>query len=300
MDNTESAVRMEDLFAQFVDSGAMALLISTTPPALLDYALTVYRLNEIPIPEAATNSVDGQPNFQTIHIPFTEGFKELSNLDSDTSNEDVIKHLAKIDGIIESLTEQYQQNLKNYIGYFAPLRDLPLIDDINLIRQFYNAGSLSSGFCAFSVNEKPLNILPHFPKESQRTLHHALACQMAGLHIPAEKLFDEFFNNLFTDINLKFEQLLNEVRNYVAHSKKASDAAKAGNDSKHLINRKLKEAAIKLYRQGSYDNPRHAANVLLPKIAELSEKMGSSLEWKINGFTRLYNWLRTAKKESDV
>ncbi|MGI2853447.1 hypothetical protein ACRTDR_04420 [Shewanella algae] len=288
---------MEDLFEQFVDSDAMALLISTTPPALLDYALAVYRLNEIPVPEVA-NAVDGKPCFQSIHIPFTGGFNELSELDSGTSNEDVIKHLAKIDGIIESLTRQHQQNTKTYIGYFTPLHNLPLVEDLELIRNFYNASSLTNAFCAIVNAEKPLNILPSFTNISQSILQDALACQMAGLTAPAKRLFDEFFNELFTDINVQVDELLAALSTHIAHAKKSSEAGHKGKGKRHSKSALVKAFAQELYENSSYENAYRAAQALTPKIIQYGKTVGFLFVSDYQAPRTIYGWLKTSKRQN--
>lgn len=262
---------MEDIFEQFVDSDALDLIISSTPLPLHHYVFTVISLDELPLPTSTIEVIDGQLQFKDLALPFTSPFKELTNLDPE---QDTIKQLAKIDGIIESLKTQHQQNIQTYISYFNPVRELPVIDDIEQIRKFANASSLSSAFAPNSKSCEQIDILPKFSKESQATLQSALACQMAGLSKPAQRLFSEFFEYQLLDMNAGFNRFLDSISNEIGRIKTSSQAGKSGRNKRYEKSDKVKAFAIKLYCEGNFKNPHQASHLIAAEVISYGKSIG--------------------------
>ncbi|QUN06827.1 hypothetical protein KDN34_05085 [Shewanella yunxiaonensis] len=288
MDQIRKPTKMDDVFAQFANSDDLSFVISTTPPDLQSYALAVVDLNEFPLPKSTVEIVDGHPCFHDLHIPFTDGLKELGEIDS---NGDIIKQLAKIDGIQQSLKAQHQQNIQTYIGFFAPLRDLPLVEDMTLIRHFSNAGSLASGFSPFAAHGKSINMMPKFTKESQATLQSALACQMAGLTRPAAKLFNEFIEYQLVDMNDGFQWLLESIINEIGRIKTSSKAGKSGRAKKFAISDQVKAYAIQLFDQGDFNNAHHAAHAIVGRVKKYGKSIGFEFSSDYQAPRTIHLWL---------
>lgn len=296
MDNTESAVRMEDLVAQFVDSDAVSQIISTTPFELQAYALAVADLNEFPLPQSTVEVIDGKPYFHDLNIPFSTGLKELTPLLSKGSFDDIIKELSKDENIIESLTKQHCQNVKAYIGHFAPLKELPLVEDIDLIRRFANSASLANGFSSFCTSDGIPNMLPRFTKKSQDKLQAALACKMAGMSKTAEMLLGEFFEYQLVNVNDGFQALINEIQDRQAQLKKLKEAAKKGGLARQLPSKETKEQALALFWKGTFKNYSAACSELFPKIKEIAKKNGAPFNSDVNGMRVVTDWFRETKR----
>ncbi|MCH1924540.1 hypothetical protein L9G74_08325 [Shewanella sp. C32] len=286
---------MEDLFAQFVDSDAVSQIISNTPIELQAYVLAIVALNEFPLPKSTFEFIDGKPYFHDLEIPFTAGLTDPREIDT---NSDIVGQLAKIEGIRERLKVQHENNIQTYIGLFAPLRDLPLVKDMELIRQFSNADSLANGFAPIIAQSQSINMLPQYSQTAQSRLQSALACKMAGLTKPAEQLFNLVIQSQLIEQNVGYQTLLDELSNQIGAAKVAAKFAMKGNSKRHEKNRQRKEFALRLYRQKPYLNPKQATKNHYSKITKYAESIGCP--FSISGDETVYRWfLEESKKEKN-
>lgn len=224
---------------------------------------------------------------------FTPHLADLSVNDLDV--EEVSQALSNIDDIllkIENLSvEVTQQTL-----LFAD--SLPIVKEENaeVTKKFASANSLEEAFSEYEELELVSSTLAMLDPKQADILQASIACHMAGLTKPAQTLLEQFVFNEFLHGNELYYLLSLDIESNLSKKRSAKEAAKNGNNSRHRINRLVKEKAIQLYSKGTFHNPRHAAKQLLPQVTSIAADLGSSLEWENNGFTRLYEWLRKAKK----
>ncbi|GGI71973.1 hypothetical protein GCM10007978_07370 [Shewanella hanedai] len=214
--------------------------------------------------------------------------------------EEVIESLSGIDDILLKIEKLSKSVLEQTLSFAEKLPIVKEEENIEVIKKFASANSLHEAFEGHEGLDLVTNMFAALESKQADILQASLACHMAGLTKPAQTLLEEFVSNEFLHGNELYHWLTLDLASGVSKKYSARKAAKSGNDSKHRINRQVRAKAVKLYLDGTFHNPRHATKKLLPKVAEISAKLGSSLEWENNGFERLYGWLRASNKPKKV
>ncbi|TVP08617.1 MULTISPECIES: hypothetical protein [Shewanella] len=279
---------MDDYLALFVDTDRVAYLLSRLPSPLIPYLLAVVELNEITQPLGVGELLAGVLPSDNPQIPRDE-FGEI--LDP-TSNKEVMKQLAKIDGVQEKIEERHSRSLKTYAQFFNPLRELLPVNDMALIRQFGNAPSLASAFGADELTDGPLVLLPSFSIQSQHTLHAALACQMAGLSKPAQLLFDDFLNQKLVESNHSYQSFQQTLLKYINLNEAAASAGKSGRNKRHGKSDKVKAFALERYVKGNFKNPHQASQILVADVAEYGKSLGYRFSSDYQAPRTIETWIR--------
>lgn len=210
--------------------------------------------------------------------------------------DEFITKLASI-GSVHEKAERLNTDFTNFffdLSTFWPLAKAE--PNENKLKRFSSANSLSAAFSKHKHFDELGEIFTLLDEHDADILHAALSCDMAGLDKASRTIKKELSRKNFLSGNELYQLLDTSVAAENYKKRATSAAAKAGNDSKHAINRTLRAEAVKLYKDGKYHSARHAARQLLPQIATISEKLGSQLEWHTNGFDRLYKWLLAADK----
>lgn len=219
----------------------------------------------------------------------------LPTLDNDMSYEELLNNLAKIENIHVKIEQINSEAAESFFELSTALPMARKEPNHKLLHDFARSPNLLSAFTHHEDITQYSELISTLGTKEADLLQAALSCEMAGLSKPAEILKREFTERMFLYGNHFYVYLMIGLGDILGRKSSVKLAGKIGNDSRHAINRRVKEAAIELYKQGTYQNPRHAAKSLLPKVSAISKEMGSSLEWEINGFNRLYDWLRSPK-----
>ena len=212
----------------------------------------------------------------------------------DTYSEKLIDVLSGVENILIEI-----EQINEYIAsqYFSTLEEAPIVKlehDQSKILHFESAETLAEAFSNFENISDFIEVFSMIPTDAAALLQAALSCEMAG-HLKSAKILKrEFTHRMFHKGNELYLLIMMSLTEAIGRKNMVKQAGKNGNDSKHKINRLVKQQAIELYLQGSYHNPRHAAKVLLPEVTKIASNLGSNLEWINNGFERLYGWLRAA------
>ncbi|QYJ79862.1 hypothetical protein [Shewanella acanthi] len=213
------------------------------------------------------------------------------------SHNEIIERLAVIDNISD-LVDLTAEDVANLFFDFATKFPLAAPEkNSRLLEKFTSAKTLSDAFKEHDQFQHYEDLLHLLEEREADILHAALSCEMAGLEKAANTLKKELTVSLFSSKNRSLQKIKAGLFEAIGKRNSVKKAAKAGNDSKHAINRTLKADAVKLYKAGKFHSARHAARQLLPQVAAISEQRGSPLEWHTNGFDRLYKWLLASDKD---
>ncbi|BCV29035.1 hypothetical protein [Shewanella algae] len=210
--------------------------------------------------------------------------------------DELINRLASIENVHEK-AEKLNTDIANIFFELSTFWPLAKVEpNANKLKRFSSAKSLSAAFSRHKHFDELGEIFTLLDEPEADILHAALTCDMAGLDKASKTIKKEFSRRKFLSENELYQLLDTSVAAENYKKRATSAAAKAGNDSRHAINRTLRAEAVKLYQNGKFQSPRYAARQLLPQVAAISEKLGSQLEWHTNGFDRLYKWLLAAEK----
>lgn len=255
---------------------------------------------ELPFPEQNPNLhllgsfITSIANYDWLEALYKQYISDEQELEHDIFLE---KLLDTLSGIEEILAEIETMNVNIATQYFEALVQMPIVtleNDQERIQKFESAETLAEAFSEFENINDFVEVFSMIPTDAADLLQAALSCEMAGHPKSAKILKREFTHRMFHKGNELYLLIMMSLTEAIGRKNMVKQAGKNGNDSKHKINRLVKQQAIELYLQGSYHNPRHAAKVLLPEVTKIASNLGSNLEWKNNGFERLYGWLRAA------
>lgn len=124
-------------------------------------------------------------------------------------------------------------------------------------------------------------------------------CHQKKLHSEAlhfrTSLITEVMNHYLSKTKLDRDQMVGAV----VYEEQLKSRSKKGNDTRHELNRKLKERAIELYNAKNYRNPSQASKQLLHKIKEISEEYKLKVDDEQNLQSKIYNWFLAERKRRE-
>lgn len=285
---------MTDFFNTFLNTDDMVSLLSSTSTELVPYLLAIQDLQEIPRYKADTTLINGVFQLHDLNLPFASS---LPSLNSVASKKQLIKELAKIEGIEQKIKSEQQHAIAKFTSIFTPLRELDPIGDIELVKGFANAPSLVTAFCPTASDD--INLLPNFASGSEALLHAALANQMAGLSAPAALLYQLFTEKQLIESNEGFQTLLSEITKYKGHKEASSTAGKKGRNKRYEKSDKVKAYAIELYCNSNFDNIHQASQSILSRVAKFGESIGYRFTSEYQAPRTIETWLRKYEKAND-
>lgn len=286
---------MDELLKSLVNTDDIVLLLAHTPHQLRPYLLAVQQFNENPLPKSSIEVVNGVHHFYNLDIPFTQGIPVIHSV---KKQDNLVRELAKIDGIEGLIRQQQVQSTKEYTALFNPLLALAPISNLDLVCQFDEASTLVEAFVPYKITDHEINLLPNCIPDTLNILQSALACKMAGLNYSAILLIQKFIEAQLVEMNEGYQTLLTRITKQKGHLEKLKNAAKKGGKKRQEPSQKTKNQAIELFLAGEYKNYSVAAGELFPQIQEIGKENGFPFNSYVNGIRTVTDWLRSTKRYS--